>query len=110
MPSAPDRGKAFHLVKAQMYAEFALYVEKRLAVDGELGWILMDGNGTDTTYAAAHRALKLADRRVIEDPLFQGSHLSQMVQMADLVAWTAYQSRRNHSRGPGTTSGSSPST
>jgi hypothetical protein len=110
MPSAPDRGKAFHLVKAQMYAEFVLYVEKRLAVDGELGWILMDGNGTDTTYAAAHRALKLADRRVIEDPLFQGSHLSQMVQMADLVAWTAYQSRRNHSRGPGTTSGSSPST
>lgn len=33
---------------------------------------------------------------MIEDPLFQGSHQSQPVQMADLVAWTAYQFLLQH--------------
>jgi Protein of unknown function (DUF3800) len=53
--------------------------------------IFMDGDGSDQGYYSAHRALKLADRHVIEDPLFQVSHRSQWVQMADLVAWSAYQ-------------------
>ena len=30
--------------------------------------------------------------QIIEDPIFQASHVSQWVQMADLVAWSAYQS------------------
>jgi hypothetical protein len=54
--------------------------------------IFMDGDGSAHEYYAAHRALKLTDRYVIEDPLFQPSHRSHWMQMADLAAWTAYQS------------------
>lgn len=43
-----------------------------------------------------HRGLKLAHRRIIEDPLFQGAHSSQWVQMADIAAWTTYQSLLRH--------------
>lgn len=50
----------------------------------------MDGDGTDPAYRAAHRELKLATRSLIEDPLFQNSQHSQWVQMADIVACTAY--------------------
>jgi hypothetical protein len=52
--------------------------------------IFMDGDGSAHGYYAAHRGLKLADRHIIEDPLFQVSHRSQWVQMADLAAWSAY--------------------
>jgi hypothetical protein len=92
----PDRGKAFHRAKADVYLQFVGHIEQRLATDGALGTVFMDGNGTDPTYRKAHRALKLKDRRIIEDPLFQGSHLSQMVQMADLTAWSSYQGLRRH--------------
>jgi hypothetical protein len=56
----------------------------------------MDGNGSDRSYTNAHRELKLAERRIIEDPLFQHSHASQWMQMADLTAWTAYQNLLHH--------------
>lgn len=56
----------------------------------------MDGDGSDPGYAAAHRDLKLAHRRVIEDPIFLAAHASQWVQMADLVAWSAYQGLLRH--------------
>jgi hypothetical protein len=39
--------------------------------------IVMDGNGEDPAYYDAHRGLRLARRRIIEDPLFQHSHRSQ---------------------------------
>jgi len=53
---------------------------------------VMDGDGSDRGYLNAHRNLKLASRNIIEDPLFQAAHRSQWIQMADLVAWAAYQS------------------
>jgi len=68
----------------------------RLGAVREHGLIFMDGDGTSTNYYAAHRGLKLAHRNIIEDPLFQQSHRSQWVQMADLVAWTGYQSLLRH--------------
>jgi hypothetical protein len=35
-------------------------------------------------------------REVIEDPLFQGWHVSQWVQMADLAAWSTSQGLLRH--------------
>lgn len=58
---------------------------------GELGILYMDGDGTDRSYVAAHRELKLATRSLIEDPAFQHSHSSHLVQFADLVAYAGYQ-------------------
>lgn len=89
-------GKGFGAKKDAFYADFVAYLEQRFSVSSERGLIFMDGDGTDPSYIRAHRNLKLADRRVIEDPIFHASHASQPVQMADVIAWTAYQSLLKH--------------
>jgi uncharacterized protein DUF3800 len=42
--------------------------------------------------------LKLDQRRIIEDAIHLDSKSSQLVQMADLVAWTAYAAVDQHQR------------
>lgn len=86
-----DRGSAYHRGRVELYGKLIDHLDARLCSSGELGMMFMDGNGSDPTYQKAHRDLKLADRSIIEDPMFQGSHNSQWVQMADIVAWTTYQ-------------------
>lgn len=83
-------GVKYHHNKADAYAKLVHYLDACLASADEFGMIIMDGDGTDPSYRIAHRDLNLATRRLIEDPLFQGSHHSQWVQMADLVAYSAY--------------------
>lgn len=90
------RGKSYTAERAALYDELISHLDQRLLVAGEYASIFMDGNGSDPTYFRAHRNLTLAGRRVLEDPLFQRSHVSQWVQMADLVAWTTYQSILRH--------------
>ncbi|QGK71418.1 DUF3800 domain-containing protein [Allosaccharopolyspora coralli] len=87
-PTPP--GTKYYLSKAHAYAELIRRLDARLGADHEHGLLIMDGDGTDPTYRLAHRELKLDTRQLIEDPLFEGSHHSQWVQMADLVAYTAY--------------------
>jgi mannose/cellobiose epimerase-like protein (N-acyl-D-glucosamine 2-epimerase family) len=86
------RGHAYHEHRVGLYDRLVGHLDTRLAADGELGMLLMDGDGTATGYYAAHRALKLSRRSLIEDPLFQASHRSQWVQIADLAAYVAFQS------------------
>nr|WP_255433846.1 DUF3800 domain-containing protein [Tessaracoccus sp. MC1865] len=50
----------------------------------------MDGDGSDSIYRTTHRGLSLGQRRVIEDAIYLDSSHSQLVQMADLVAWCAH--------------------
>ena len=49
----------------------------------------MDGDGSDTSYRSTHRQLPLSQRRIIEDAVHLDSSASQLIQMADLVAWSA---------------------
>lgn len=86
------RGKGYAGQRAAVYDALTKHLDQRLEAAGEYAAIFMDGDGTDTTYQRAHRGLPLKGRRILEDPLFQLSHVSQWVQMADLVAWTTYQS------------------
>lgn len=90
------RGKAYGRERDAVYAELVDHLDTRLGQSGEYGLIFMDGDGTAPGYRVAHRGLQLSSRRIIEDPLFQGSHLSQWVQMADLVAWSTYQALLRH--------------
>lgn len=83
-------GKAFHQEKADTYKALIEMLDGHLQDEGCYGTIFMDGNGTDRSYAAAHRELKLAHRNLIEDPLFIDSTRSQLMQMADLVAYVTY--------------------
>lgn len=68
------------------------HLDRRLGADDQHGLMIVDGDGTARDRHLVHRELKLADRRVLEDPLFQPAHSSAWLQMADLVAYTTYQS------------------
>lgn len=78
-------GTGYFDAKAALYADLVTMIDVRLVDTGRHGFVIMDGDGTDPSYRQAHRNL-------VEDPFFQGSHLSQWVQVADLVAYAAYQS------------------
>lgn len=75
--------------KRELYAASVRRFETELAATDSLGLVVMDGDGSDLSYRATHRSLPLAERRVIEDAIHLDSRASQLVQMADLVAWTA---------------------
>lgn len=81
--------KNFAANKRQTYANFISQIEHDLSESASLAIVFMDGDGTDQGYRSTHRNLKLARRHVIEDPIHLDSRGSQLVQMADLVAWTA---------------------
>ncbi|WP_168200976.1 DUF3800 domain-containing protein [Allokutzneria sp. NRRL B-24872] len=56
--------------------------------------IVVDGDGTDPTYRRVHRSIQEGRDglpALIEDPMFQPSAAHQMIQMADLVAYAAFQ-------------------
>lgn len=81
---------------AELYAALIRHLDARLSTAGELGFVIVDGDGRDASYFGPHRGLSLGSRHVIEDPFFQDSHRSQWVQMADLVAYTVYQHLLRH--------------
>ncbi|MFJ4028275.1 DUF3800 domain-containing protein [Paenarthrobacter sp. NPDC089989] len=63
---------------------------------GTYAFVSMDGNGSDPSYVEAHRSLPLESRHVIEDPMFHDSRRSQWIQMADLVAYSAFTHLNRH--------------
>lgn len=75
--------------RQETYAGLIQRFEQELAGSGSLAMVFMDGDGSDSSYRSTHRGLKLAARRVIEDAVHIDSRVSQLVQMADLVAWSA---------------------
>lgn len=82
----------FATERARVYSRLVHHLDAQLAAAGEWGTLVMDGDGTDTSYIAAHRELPIDTRSLLEDPGFQHSSRSQWVQIADLVAYAAYQS------------------
>lgn len=64
-------------------------MERELASRNSLGLIYMDGDGSDKIYRDTHRSLPRANRHIIEDPIHLDSKTSQLMQMADHVAWCA---------------------
>lgn len=76
--------------KAGLYAALLRRFETELQGTDSLAMIFMDGDGSDTTYRDAHRQLPRAARHVIEDPIYTDSKTSQLMQMADHVAWSAF--------------------
>ena len=86
------RRDAYAAQRADVYRRLVTRIDRRLADHHEHGLVLTDGDGSDHSYAAAHQALTIDRRRLVEDPQFpQRSKRNPWLQMADLVAWTAYQ-------------------
>ena len=92
------RGPACSLADTRraLYGDLIGRFEEELAATDSLGIVVMDGDGSDTSYRSTHRQLKLADRRIVEDAIHLDSKSSQLVQMADLVAWSAYAAVDRH--------------
>ncbi len=84
--------------RQQAYAALVDRFEAELNKSNSLALVFMDGDGSDTSYRSTHRTLELAQRRVIEDAIHLDSGSSQLVQMADLVAWSANAHVDKHSR------------
>lgn len=84
--------------KQSLYGDLVSHFEGELAKKDSLGMIFMDGDGSDSTYRTTHRGLSLAERRVIEDAIHIDSAGSQLVQMADLVAWCANTTIDRHEK------------
>lgn len=84
-------------VKSDAYAAMVREIDRLLLKQDAYGIMVVDGgvNGIpDPHVRAAHRGLDLATRRVTEDGWLQPARGSQPVQMADLVAHSAYQAAR----------------
>ncbi|HEU5474802.1 MAG TPA: DUF3800 domain-containing protein [Actinophytocola sp.] len=92
--SARRRGYATE--RDTVYIELVRWLDERLGGAREYGVVVMDGDGTAAGYCDAHRSLRLPTRRIIEDPMFVPAHRSHWVQMADIAAWSAYQSLLRH--------------
>lgn len=75
--------------RSDVYAQLLSDFEGELARSSSLAMVFVDGDGAESGYRHAHRALPHATRRVIEDPIHTDSRTSQVMQMADHVAWCA---------------------
>lgn len=92
----PEGGKAWGAAKYETYADLVAMIDRELAAEDAFGIITMDGD--DENYRSAHRALPLATRRVLEDPVAHDSRRSQWAQIADLVAYTVNIHLNRHPR------------
>lgn len=88
------KGSAFNNERHDLYGKFVDWFDADLRSKDCYGLLTMDGQ--DQRYRDAHRALPIGTRHVIEDPALQDSRHSQWMQMADLVAYTAFMSLHRH--------------
>lgn len=89
-----QRGQGYQTAKANVYTKLLDSWDSKAAREERYRMVLLDGDGTDRTYLNAHRKLDPDTRRIIGDPIYQDAPSSQWTQMADLLAWAAYQGRR----------------
>lgn len=80
-----------HITPPQCYERFLKCLEDLLAAENSWAILVVDGEDSDQEHKKAHRRLKLDQRRILEDPWKQDSKHSQLVQMADLAAYTLFQ-------------------
>ncbi len=82
--------------KLGLYDDLLGFVEDALAGERAHATLVVDGrmDGGDHL-RTAHRALRIERRRIIEDPTMRGSSESQLLQMADCCAYSAFQSIQN---------------
>lgn len=78
-----------HATRAGTYHALIRELEDDLTADDSFALVFVDGDGSDPTYRNAHRDLNLRTRRVLEDAVHLDSRSSQLIQIADHVAWCA---------------------
>ncbi|GAA3991351.1 hypothetical protein GCM10022247_07710 [Allokutzneria multivorans] len=82
-----DREKAYHRCVQHRFGEL-------VSGNAQPHVVIVDGDGTDPVYRRVHRSFHESRDglpALIEDPMFQPSLSHQMIQIADLVAYSAFQ-------------------
>lgn len=87
-----DKRKAeFFTEKVDLFGRLFAHLDTRLGEAGENGMIYVDGR--ERGAERYRRAFRSRQRRnIIEEPNFQQAKGRQLLQAADVVAWTTYQS------------------
>ena len=76
-----------------MYDELLCFIEEFLAPEKAHATLLVDGAMDSGSHLrAAHRALLIKNRRIVEDAALRRSSDSQLLQMTDICAYAAFQS------------------
>ncbi|WP_338695861.1 DUF3800 domain-containing protein [Streptomyces sp. Q6] len=75
-----------------LYAALLSRLNAELAASGTHGVVILDGDGTEGSLRRAHRALPDAGRHIIGDPVFRPARNLDLLQAADMLAYSAYQS------------------
>jgi len=91
---SPHRRSGFADVMRDTFCKLVLGVDRRLFLTDHHGIMIIDGDGDGSCreYGRLVRGLNLSGRQLIAGPFFEPSDLSQWIQMADIVAYAAYQS------------------
>ncbi|MEW2491782.1 DUF3800 domain-containing protein [Streptomyces sp. NPDC048411] len=75
-----------------LYAALLHQLNRELATSGTYGVVIVDGDGTESALRRAHRALPDEGRHIIGDPVFRPARDLDLLQAADMLAYSAYQS------------------
>ncbi|MGW3662693.1 DUF3800 domain-containing protein [Streptomyces sp. NPDC005141] len=75
-----------------LYAALLRQLNAELAKSGIHGVVIVDGDGTEGALRRAHRALPDERRHIIGDPVFRPARELDLLQGADMLAYSAYQS------------------
>jgi hypothetical protein len=80
-----------HRTPDDCYRALLAEIDSSLEAEGSWAIMIVDGEGRDGTHKRAHRDLAIGSRRIIEDPWFVDSKMSQFVQMADIASFSIFQ-------------------
>ncbi|MGW1978739.1 DUF3800 domain-containing protein [Streptomyces sp. NPDC001889] len=84
--------------REELYTALVMELNRRHRTVDSFAMLCVDGNGTEHTLREAHRRLPHSDRHIIEDPFFAPARGKHLLQAADFVAYTAFQSVVGHTR------------
>lgn len=91
--TSPHRRSGFTEAMRDAFCRLVLGIDRRLFLGGLQGIMVIDGDGDGSchVYTRLFRSLNLSGQQLIAGPFFQPSYDSQWIQIADMVAYTAFQ-------------------
>ena len=91
--TSPRRRSGFAEAIRDVFCRLVLGVDRRLFLAQVQGAMVIDGTGDGSCdiYVRLFRSLSLSGQHLMTDPLFQPSSGSQWIQIADIVAFSAFQ-------------------
>ena len=74
-----------------VFAELLTRIDSELAAERAYGVMVVDGDGSEHALRRAHQVLPTHGPRMLRDPLFLSAQSTPLLQAADLLAYSTYQ-------------------